>query len=46
MKNIINQKGVSLAEALIAVIVSTIVMGATYVIYNNFSGNFCKTDKS
>ena len=42
MKNIINQKGVSLAEALIAVIVSTIVMGATYVIYNNFQGTFVR----
>ena len=35
-KKFIYQKGVSLAEALVAVVVSTIVMGATYSIYSNF----------
>ena len=32
MKKIFRQKGVSLVEALVAVVVSTIVMGATYTI--------------
>ena len=42
MKNFINQKGLSIAEALVAVVVSTIVMGATYTIYNNFQGTFAR----
>ena len=41
-KKFIHQKGVSLAEALVAVVVSTIVMGATYTIYNNFQGTFAR----
>ena len=36
MKKLVYQKGVSLVEALVAVVVSTIVMGATYTIYSNF----------
>jgi len=31
-----------LSETLIAMVVSTIVMGATYVIYNNFQGTFVR----
>ena len=42
MKKFIYQKGLSLAEALVAVVVSTIVMGATYTIYNNFQGTFVR----
>ena len=42
MKKIFRQKGVSLVEALVAVVVSTIVMGATYTIYNNFQGTFVR----
>ena len=42
MKNIFKQKGVSLVEALVAVVISTIVMGATYTIYNNFQGTFVR----
>ena len=38
----INQKGLSLTEALIAVIVSTIIMGASYTIYSNFQGTFVR----
>jgi type II secretory pathway component PulJ len=36
------QKGVSLSEALIAIVVSTIVFGATYAIYNNFQKTFVR----
>ena len=38
MKKFIDQRGLSLSEALVALFVSTIIMGATYVIYNNFQG--------
>ena len=36
------QKGVSLSEALVAIVVSTIVFGATYSIYNNFQKTFVR----
>ena len=36
------QKGVSLSEALIAIVVSTIIFGATYSIYNNFQKTFVR----
>ena len=36
------QKGMSLAEALMAVIISTIVMGTAYFIYNNFQQTFVR----
>jgi len=42
LKKFITQKGLSLTEALVAVVVSTIVMGATYTIYNNFQGTFVR----
>ncbi|WP_075506355.1 PilW family protein [Candidatus Pelagibacter communis] len=42
LKKFITQKGLSLTEALVAVVVSTIVMGATYTIYNNFQGTFIR----
>ena len=42
LKKFVYQKGLSLAEALVAVVVSTIVMGATYTIYNNFQGTFIR----
>ena len=42
MKKLVYQKGVSLVEALVAVVVSTIVMGATYTIYSNFQGTFAR----
>ena len=42
LKKFVYQKGVSLAEALVAIVVSTIVMGATYTIYNNFQGTFVR----
>ena len=42
LKKFVTQKGLSLAEALVAVVVSTIVMGATYTIYNNFQGTFVR----
>ncbi|NBV73206.1 hypothetical protein EBR61_02940, partial [bacterium] len=42
MKKFNFQKGLSITEALIAIIVSTIVMGATYQIYNNFQGTFIR----
>ena len=35
-------KGFSLTEALVAVVISTIVMGATYTIYSNFQGTFVR----
>ena len=38
----LTQKGVSLAEMLVAIVVSTIVFGATYAIYNNFQKTFVK----
>ena len=37
-----NQKGMSLAEVLVATIITTIIMGAAYVIYNNFQGTFVR----
>ena len=37
-----NQKGVSLAEALAAITVSTMVLGAGYTIYNQFQGTFVR----
>ena len=43
MKKIFNnQKGMSLAEVLIATFITTIIMGAAYVIYNNFQGTFIR----
>ena len=42
LNKFINQKGLSLTEALIAVIVSTIIMGASYTIYSNFQGTFVR----
>ena len=36
------QKGVSLSEALVAIVVSTIVFAATYAIYNNFQKTFVR----
>ena len=42
IKKFLYEKGLSLTEALVAVVVSTIVMGATYVIYNNFQGTFVR----
>ena len=42
MNKFLHQKGLSLSETLIAMVVSTIVMGATYVIYNNFQGTFVR----
>ena len=42
LKKFITQKGLSLTEALVAVVVSTIVMGATYTIYSNFQGTFVR----
>ena len=42
MKKFIYQRGLSLSEALVALFVSTIIMGATYVIYNNFQGTFIR----
>ena len=36
------QKGVSLAEMLVAIVVSTIVFAATYAIYNNFQKTFVR----
>ena len=41
-KNYIKQKGVSLTEALVAIFVSTVVMAATYGIYNNFQKTFVR----
>jgi len=38
----LTQKGVSLAEMLVAIVVSTIVFGATYAIYGNFQKTFVK----
>ncbi|EMH80259.1 prepilin-type N-terminal cleavage/methylation domain-containing protein [alpha proteobacterium HIMB114] len=40
--NLKSQKGMSLAEALMAVIISTIVMGTAYFIYNNFQQTFVR----
>lgn len=40
--NFKSQKGMSLAEALMAVIISTIVMGTAYFIYNNFQQTFVR----
>ena len=37
-----NQKGMSLAEVLIATFITTIIMGAAYVIYNNFQKTFVR----
>lgn len=37
-----NQLGMSLAEALMAVVISTIVMGTAYFIYNNFQQSFVR----
>ena len=37
-----NQLGMSLAEALMAVVISTIVMGTAYFIYNNFQQTFVR----
>ena len=42
LKKFLTQKGLSLTEALVAVVVSTIVMGATYTIYSNFQGTFVR----
>ena len=42
MKKFLFQKGFSLTEALVAVVISTIVMGATYTIYSNFQGTFVR----
>ena len=42
MKKFLNQKGMSLVEVLIALAVSTLIMGAAYVIYNNFQGTFVR----
>ena len=42
MKKFLLEKGFSLVEALVAVVVSTIVMGATYTIYSNFQGTFVR----
>lgn len=41
-KNYFNQLGMSLAEALMAVVISTIVMGTAYFIYNNFQQTFVR----
>lgn len=37
-----NQSGMSLAEALMAIIISTVVMGTAYFIYNNFQQTFVR----
>jgi len=42
MKKFLNQKGMSLVEVLIALAVSTLIMGAAYVIYSNFQGTFVR----
>ena len=42
MNKVFFQKGFSLVEALVAVVISTIVMGATYTIYSNFQGTFVR----
>ena len=42
IKKFFKQKGVSLTEALVAIFVSTVVMGATYAIYANFQGTFVR----
>ena len=43
MKKIfINQKGISIAEVLVATVISTIIMGAAYVIYANFQNTFVR----
>ena len=31
-----NQRGMSIAEVLVAMVIATTVMGASYMIYNNF----------
>jgi type II secretory pathway component PulJ len=41
-KKYIKQRGVSLTEALVSILISTIVMGATYAIYNNFQSTFVR----
>ena len=41
-QNFKNQGGMSLAEALMAVVISTIVMGTAYFIYNNFQQTFVR----
>ena len=41
-QNFKNQSGMSLAEALMAVVISTIVMGTAYFIYNNFQQTFVR----
>jgi len=41
-QNLKNQSGMSLAEALMAVVISTIVMGTAYFIYNNFQQTFVR----
>ena len=41
-RKIKNQKGMSLAEVLVATFITTIIMGAAYVIYNNFQKTFVR----
>ena len=41
-KKFLNQKGMSIAEVLVALVIATTVMGASYMIYNNFQGTFIR----
>ena len=36
------QKGMSIAEVLVALVIATTVMGASYMIYSNFQGTFIR----
>ena len=36
------QKGMSIAEVLVAMVIATTVMGASYMIYSNFQGTFIR----
>ena len=38
----LKQKGMSIAEVLVALVIATTVMGASYMIYNNFQGTFVR----
>lgn len=42
LKKYIYQSGMSLAEAMMAVVISTIVLGTAYFIYNNFQKTFVR----
>ena len=42
LKKHIYQSGMSLAEAMMAVVISTIVLGTAYFIYNNFQQTFVR----